>query len=186
MYRLFLINSPVAFRAIWAIVRIWLTHETVIRIHICGPVNSTLAKNFADSGIPAAALPPWAGGSNTGKSAFDLINESIEGPHRVNDVGFSAEMLHRLERLRFRGSAVEMDTREFDEDHPQADATPPRARASKQHEGLLFWALLVFVAAALTGLFAIFVVSSQPLADQIRYLTSKSNGGPVHRRQKGD
>lgn len=178
VHLLFLINAPRAFRAIWAIIRLWLAYETVVRIHIWGPVSSSLVKDLSDAGMPPAQLPQWAGGSNSGRPILNAINESIESPSQVNEVGFSAELRKRLESLRFPGVTMVTDAREPDEIQSQAaeETNPSVSTTSKGLAGVRpWWAFLALVAATTACFFVVFVVSSEPLALQIKDLTSRIN-----------
>jgi hypothetical protein len=175
VHLLFLINTPRAFRAIWAIIRLWLAYETVVRIHIWGPVNSNLVKDLNDTGIPPAELPHWAGGSNSGKSILDVINESIQSPSQANEMRFSAELQKRLESLRFPGVTMVTDAREPDEYQSPAESTTPSvSTTSKGLAGVVpWWAFLTLFTATIAVFFFVFVVSSKPLALQIKDLTSR-------------
>lgn len=73
LHRLFIINAPLYFRAIWAAVGAWLDPPTRDKIQILGGDPAAWATAFEEAMIPASALPAWAGGSHDGYALEDLI-----------------------------------------------------------------------------------------------------------------
>ena len=69
------VNAPFMFRAMWAIISMWLHPITRKKIQIHG--SSPLAA-MEKQGMPASELPPWCGGTNQGVLFYDELLRSQE------------------------------------------------------------------------------------------------------------
>jgi len=76
MWQIYLINSPMIFRAVWAILKPWLHPITVNKIQIIGTAKEAL-KKMTQQNIPAASLPTWMGGGHPGKLTVDYVHELV-------------------------------------------------------------------------------------------------------------
>lgn len=93
MLMTFQVNSPLIFRAIWAIIKPWLHPVTLSKIQIIGSAKEAI-KKMNEEGIPIEAIPDWmgerwrvdsrasltcgAGGKHPGVSTHDYISQIIE------------------------------------------------------------------------------------------------------------
>jgi hypothetical protein len=62
-HRIFIINCPFAFRAVWSAVKGFVSEETQQNIVILGDNASEQRAAFAELGIGPTQLPSWAGGT---------------------------------------------------------------------------------------------------------------------------
>lgn len=76
MWQIYLVNTPMVFRAVWAIVKPWLHPVTVNKIQFCGTLKEAMKKMTA-ANIPATSLPTWVGGTHDGKLTFEYIEELV-------------------------------------------------------------------------------------------------------------
>uniref|UniRef100_A0A7S4UD49 CRAL-TRIO domain-containing protein n=1 Tax=Guillardia theta TaxID=55529 RepID=A0A7S4UD49_GUITH len=60
MWKIYLVNSPLIFRAIWAIIKPWLHPVTLSKIQIIGSAKEAI-KKMNEEGIPIEAIPDWMG-----------------------------------------------------------------------------------------------------------------------------
>ncbi|EKX43147.1 hypothetical protein GUITHDRAFT_153362 [Guillardia theta CCMP2712] len=77
MWKIYLVNSPLIFRAIWAIIKPWLHPVTLSKIQIIGSAKEAI-KKMNEEGIPIEAIPDWMGGKHPGVSTHDYISQIIE------------------------------------------------------------------------------------------------------------
>eukprot|EP00001_Collodictyon_triciliatum_P168257 29751_1 len=70
MWQIYLVNSPMIFRAVWAMVKPWLHPITVNKIQIIGSAKEAI-KQMNKQHIPTSAIPKWMGGECEGKSTYD-------------------------------------------------------------------------------------------------------------------
>lgn len=71
-WKIFLINAPFMFRAVWAIVKPWIHPITVAKINILGSPKDAI-KKMNECGIPSSSVPVWAGGTHPGTPAIDIL-----------------------------------------------------------------------------------------------------------------
>lgn len=76
MFKIYLINAPMVFRAIWAVIKPWLHPITVAKVNILGSSKEAL-KKFEVDGLPAAQVPKWLGGTYEPVLCFDYISRLI-------------------------------------------------------------------------------------------------------------
>jgi len=76
VFKFYLINAPLVFRAVWAAVKPWLHPETVAKINILGSSKDALRRMEAE-GVPPESLPPWAGGTGRPVRTFDYLRRLI-------------------------------------------------------------------------------------------------------------
>lgn len=77
IWKIYVVNAPMMFRAVWAVVKPWLHPITVAKVHILGSYSSSLKTMTADGGLTADALPDWMGGTCKGVLAKDVLREQI-------------------------------------------------------------------------------------------------------------
>eukprot|EP00047_Mylnosiga_fluctuans_P002202 m.223590 g.223590 ORF g.223590 m.223590 type:complete len:308 (+) comp10947_c0_seq1:28-951(+) len=77
IWKIFLINAPFVFRAIWAVVKPWIHPITVAKIHVLGGPKDSL-KKMVESGIPESSLPSWVGGSHPGTPIINILQDMIK------------------------------------------------------------------------------------------------------------
>jgi len=75
-WKIFLVNAPFMFRAIWAIVKPWIHPITVAKINILGSPKDAL-KKMVEQGVPAASLPDWVGGTHPGTPVSEVLLKYI-------------------------------------------------------------------------------------------------------------
>ncbi len=89
-----IVNSPVVFRLIWAIIRNWLDKDTVSRIHIHGGLNDALRQTLWSMGMNGENLPTWLGGIAECIPVVEMIEEAINGGGV--EVGLKPDTLKKL------------------------------------------------------------------------------------------
>eukprot|EP00286_Rhodomonas_abbreviata_P022085 CAMPEP_0181314692 /NCGR_PEP_ID=MMETSP1101-20121128/14957_1 /TAXON_ID=46948 /ORGANISM="Rhodomonas abbreviata, Strain Caron Lab Isolate" /LENGTH=277 /DNA_ID=CAMNT_0023421809 /DNA_START=115 /DNA_END=948 /DNA_ORIENTATION=- len=78
MWRIYLVNPPMVFRAIWAIIKNFLHPLTINKVHFCANYKDAM-KRMVDEQIPLQALPHWIGGESKGITAYDFIKSDLAG-----------------------------------------------------------------------------------------------------------
>lgn len=73
--KMYLVNVPIAFRALWSIVNPWINSKTKSKIHICG---NDFLNELTSHGIEKDQLPDFLGGT-----AIDLL-DIFEKNHLLN------------------------------------------------------------------------------------------------------
>mmetsp|Transcript_36820 Transcript_36820/g.87137 ORF Transcript_36820/g.87137 Transcript_36820/m.87137 type:complete len:348 (-) Transcript_36820:115-1158(-) len=81
MWKIYLVNAPMVFRAIWTIIKPWLHPLTVNKIQIVGNNKEAIAAMAKDH-IPLDAIPDWMGGNNKGRSTFEYVMGVIDQTQR--------------------------------------------------------------------------------------------------------
>jgi hypothetical protein len=84
VYKLFFVNAPFAFRAIWGMISPFVHPATLAKIKICGG-GSGLLKEFNANYIPTSSVPDFLGGSHPGTTISIKMDEyraesAKEGP----------------------------------------------------------------------------------------------------------
>mmetsp|Transcript_2728 Transcript_2728/g.4413 ORF Transcript_2728/g.4413 Transcript_2728/m.4413 type:complete len:133 (-) Transcript_2728:405-803(-) len=77
MWRIYLINTPMVFRAVWAVVKQFLHPITLNKVKVYKNSAEALKKMTTEEGIPEASLPDWLGGKNPGLSSYDYLTKLI-------------------------------------------------------------------------------------------------------------
>jgi len=77
LWRLYLINAPTIFRAIWACVKPMVHPETLAKTFILGGPKDFLPL-FQREGLPLASIPAVLGGSHPGLSALALCRQAVQ------------------------------------------------------------------------------------------------------------
>jgi len=90
IWQIYLINSPMVFRAIWSAVKQFLHPLTVNKIQIIGSYKEALKKMTA-ANIPAASLPQWMGGKHPGMKTFDYIQQLVSEKRQHSSLKVSLE-----------------------------------------------------------------------------------------------
>jgi len=82
MFKIYLINAPLVFRAIWAVIKPWLHPITVAKVNLLGSSKEAL-KKFELDGLPASQVPKWLGGTYEPVLCFDYVSQLIaeKRPH---------------------------------------------------------------------------------------------------------
>lgn len=81
MWKIYLVNTPMIFRAVWSMVKAWLHPITVNKIQIVGSASEAI-KLMNIHHIPTCAIPKWLGGECEGKSTYDYIQEELVSKKR--------------------------------------------------------------------------------------------------------
>mmetsp|Transcript_14111 Transcript_14111/g.27855 ORF Transcript_14111/g.27855 Transcript_14111/m.27855 type:complete len:326 (-) Transcript_14111:421-1398(-) len=76
IWKIYLINGPMVFRAVFACIKPILAPETIAKIQMTGSFDSSLKKMQAD-GIPLSAIPDWMGGTCKPLQTSDYVNQLI-------------------------------------------------------------------------------------------------------------
>jgi len=76
IWKIYLVNGPMVFRAVFSMIKPLLAPETIAKIHMTGSYESSLKKMESD-GLPRSALPTWIGGTAQPISTKDYINKLI-------------------------------------------------------------------------------------------------------------
>mmetsp|Transcript_13423 Transcript_13423/g.34425 ORF Transcript_13423/g.34425 Transcript_13423/m.34425 type:complete len:332 (-) Transcript_13423:151-1146(-) len=76
IWKIYLINGPMVFRAVFSLIKPILAPETIAKIQMLGSYESSLKKMEAD-GIPRSNLPDWMGGSCKPQPTSEYINQLI-------------------------------------------------------------------------------------------------------------
>lgn len=74
-------NTPLAFRAIWAIMRSWIRPETVRRFSLLGGPGSYL-RRMQEDGIPLESIPEALGGKHPGRPFTEIIEQHFAPEER--------------------------------------------------------------------------------------------------------
>jgi len=77
MWKIYLINTPIIFRGMWAIIKLWLHPVTVAKVNIVGNEKAAV-KKMTEDGIPLSALPDWIGGKNKGWDMAQMVEQYID------------------------------------------------------------------------------------------------------------
>lgn len=76
IWKIYVINTPLIFRAGWAMVKGWVHPITQAKINIFGsPADAR--KVMLTHGLNDDALPAWLGGTHPGKPTFEYLKETI-------------------------------------------------------------------------------------------------------------
>ena len=76
-WKIYMINAPMLFRAVWTVVKPWIHPITAAKINIVGSPKDAL-KQMEAVGIPSSSLPEWVGGTNKGVTVYDILNKIIK------------------------------------------------------------------------------------------------------------
>lgn len=81
VWKIYVINAPFVFRAMWAVVKPWIHPITVAKVNVLGSPKDAV-KKMAEFGLPESSVPVWAGGSCAGQPIIDVLQKYIsEGTH---------------------------------------------------------------------------------------------------------
>ena len=78
IYKLFLVNAPFAFRAMWKMITPFVDEATLKKIQICGAGDNTTRNLFAKNGVTADQYPDFLGGGHAGRDLIDFVNDCRE------------------------------------------------------------------------------------------------------------
>lgn len=81
MFKIYLVNAPMVFRAIWAIIKPWLHPITVAKVNILGSSKEAV-KKLEQDGVPLASIPTWLGGTCQALTTFEYLNQLIAAKRR--------------------------------------------------------------------------------------------------------
>eukprot|EP00282_Hemiselmis_andersenii_P029826 CAMPEP_0169453796 /NCGR_PEP_ID=MMETSP1042-20121227/14942_1 /TAXON_ID=464988 /ORGANISM="Hemiselmis andersenii, Strain CCMP1180" /LENGTH=329 /DNA_ID=CAMNT_0009565839 /DNA_START=220 /DNA_END=1206 /DNA_ORIENTATION=+ len=76
IWKIYLINGPMIFRAVFSAIKPILAPETIAKIQMTGSFESSLKKMEAD-GIPRSAIPEWMGGACKPQPTAEYVNQLI-------------------------------------------------------------------------------------------------------------
>lgn len=76
-WKMYLVNSPITFRAVWAVVKAWIDPDTVAKIAILGGPKAYLPE-LQSAGVPLEAVPRCLGGRHPGRPYDALIDAYIQ------------------------------------------------------------------------------------------------------------
>lgn len=77
VWKIFIINAPFVFRALWAIVTTMIHPITAAKVNVLGSPKDAM-KKMAEFGIEPEQLPTWMGGKSEGRPLFDILKEYID------------------------------------------------------------------------------------------------------------
>lgn len=77
IWKIYVVNAPLMFRAVWAVIKPWLHPITVAKVHILGSYSAAIKAMTADGGLTVDALPDWMGGTCKGTPIRDILREQI-------------------------------------------------------------------------------------------------------------
>jgi hypothetical protein len=89
MYKLFFVNAPFVFRAVWGLISPFVHPATKEKISICGG-GSALLSELCRHNIPASAVPDFLGGGHKGVTLMDKLDEWRE-ERRKNETEAAAK-----------------------------------------------------------------------------------------------
>ena len=76
IWKIWVVNAPMMFRAAWGIVKPWVHPVTQAKINIMGSTKAA-AEKMALDGVTEADLPEWMGGKHKGVSVLELMDRMI-------------------------------------------------------------------------------------------------------------
>mmetsp|Transcript_64843 Transcript_64843/g.159606 ORF Transcript_64843/g.159606 Transcript_64843/m.159606 type:complete len:354 (+) Transcript_64843:202-1263(+) len=84
IWKIYLVNGPMVFRAVFACIKPILAPETIAKINMLGSMDAAL-KKLEQDGLPRNVLPEWVGGTSKGKPSFQYVSELIEQRRQHGD-----------------------------------------------------------------------------------------------------
>jgi len=76
MWKIYLVNTPMLFRAVWTIVKPWLHPATAAKVNLLGGYSAAMAQMEAD-GIKKDQIPHWMGGGSQGMVTKDFVDKLL-------------------------------------------------------------------------------------------------------------
>lgn len=76
MWKIYVVNTPMLFRAIWSMVKPWLHPITAAKVNLLGGYDSAI-KHMEGDGIKKDQIPDWMHGGSKGINTKEFVDELI-------------------------------------------------------------------------------------------------------------
>lgn len=88
IWKIYLINGPMVFRAVFACIKPILAPETIAKINMLGSADSAV-KKLEQDGLPKSVLPDWLGGTCQGLSTAEYVQGLVRQRRQHGEGTFS-------------------------------------------------------------------------------------------------
>lgn len=76
VWKIYVVNAPFLFRAVWTVVKPWVHPITVAKVNIFGSPKDAI-KKMIENGLAPDQVPEFAGGTRRGVPVFDILQGQI-------------------------------------------------------------------------------------------------------------